>query len=55
VHSNHESGKQEPQKSEDTKDLREANENIRKSQGDDATGPTDSRKTGNKPAFDRDR
>lgn len=37
------------------KDLREANKNIRKSQGDDATGEVDSTKTGNKPAFDRGR
>ena len=33
----------------------EANENIRKSQGDDAAGPAKPGKTGNKPAFDRDR
>ena len=38
-----------------TKDLREANENVRQSQGDDATGPVDPKKAGNKPAFDRDR
>ena len=44
-----------PKEMEKPKDLREANENIRKSQGDDATGEVDSRKTGNKPAFDRDR
>jgi hypothetical protein len=35
--------------------VREANENVRKSQGDHATGPVDSRRTGNKPALDRDR
>jgi len=33
----------------------EANENIRKSQGDDATDAESGRKTGNRPAFDRDR
>ena len=42
-------------KPDETEDLREANENIRQSQGDDATGPVDSTKTGNKPAFDRGR
>jgi hypothetical protein len=39
-----------------TKDLREANENIRK--GQDEEGPDtqiDPKKTGNKPRFDRDR
>ena len=49
---------QEPKttrRSEGTKDLREANENVRKSQGDDATGPVNNKKSGNKPAFDRDR
>jgi hypothetical protein len=45
----------DPDKREEPKDLREANENIRRSQGDDAMGPTESRKAGNKPAFDRDR
>lgn len=40
----------------ETKDLREANENVRKAQGDDAVGKTvDPKKTGNKPRFDRDR
>ncbi len=39
-----------------TKDLREANENIRKAQDDEATAePVDPKKTGNKPRFDRDR
>lgn len=39
-----------------TKNLREANENIRKAQGEDAAATTvDPRKTGNKPRFDRDR
>lgn len=39
-----------------TKDLREANENTRKAQGDDAADTTSSgRRSGNKPAFDRDR
>lgn len=40
---------------EDTKTPEEANENIRKSQGDDVTDPADAKKTGNRPAFDRDR
>ena len=40
----------------ETKNLREANENIRKAQDEDATGTTiDPKKTGNKPRFDRDR
>ena len=40
----------------DTGDLREANENIRKAQGDDAMDtPVDPKKAGNKPRFDRDR
>lgn len=40
----------------DTKDLREANENIRKAEDDKTTGtPVDPKKTGNKPRFDRDR
>jgi hypothetical protein len=39
-----------------TKDLREANENIRKSQDEEDTGQEiDPKKTGNKPRFDRDR
>ena len=39
-----------------TKDLREANENIRKAQDEDPTGrAVDPKKTGNKPRFDRDR
>jgi hypothetical protein len=52
-----------------TKDPGEANANIRKARGDDATAaghrdtdgdakkpvPADSRRTGNRPAFDRDR
>jgi len=33
----------------------EASENIRKSQGDDATDAESEKKTGNRPAFDRDR
>jgi hypothetical protein len=33
----------------------EANENIRKSQGDDAMDAENGRKAGNRPAFDRDR
>lgn len=40
----------------ETKDLREANDNVRKSQDDEATGaPVDPKKTGNQPRFDRDR
>jgi len=42
----------------DTKDLREANDNIRKSQDDEATETETAvapKKTGNKPRFDRDR
>ena len=40
----------------DTKDLREAQDNVRKARGEDATGePVDPKKTGNKPRFDRDR
>lgn len=39
-----------------TKDLREANENIRKAQNEEgAEAPIDPKKTGNKPRFDRDR
>lgn len=40
-----------------TKDLREANENIRKAQDDEEGTSTavDPKKTGNKPRFDRDR
>lgn len=39
-----------------TKDLREANENIRKSQDEEPTDTSvDPKKTGNKPRFDRDR
>ena len=39
---------------EDPKDLREANRNIRKSQGDDAVDST-AKRAGNRPVFDRDR
>jgi len=40
----------------ETKDLREANENIRKAQDEEPTGTSvDPKKTGNKPRFDRDR
>jgi hypothetical protein len=40
----------------ETKDLREANDNIRKAQDEEATGTSvDPKKTGNKPRFDRDR
>ena len=45
---------QQPDKRKEPEELRKANENIRKSQGDAASGPVD-RKAGNKPAFDRDR
>ena len=39
-----------------TNDLREANENIRKARGEDATDtPVDTNRTGNRPRFDRDR
>lgn len=39
-----------------TKDLREANENIRKAQDEESTDASvDPKKTGNKPRFDRDR
>ena len=39
-----------------TKDLREANENIRKAQDEeDTNAPIDPKKAGNKPRFDRDR
>jgi len=39
-----------------TKDLREAGENIRKAQDEDPTGASvDPKKTGNRPRFDRDR
>jgi len=37
------------------KDLRDANANIRKAQGDDATEDATEQKSGNKPRFDRDR
>ena len=40
----------------ETKDLREANENIRKSLDEEGGDlPIDPKKTGNKPRFDRDR
>lgn len=40
----------------ETKDLREANDNIRKAQDEEPTGAAvDPQKTGNKPRFDRDR
>jgi hypothetical protein len=39
-----------------TKDLREAGENIRKAQDEEPTGASvDPKKTGNRPRFDRDR
>jgi hypothetical protein len=40
----------------ETKDLREANDNIRKAQDEEETGtPVDPKKTGNRPRLDRDR
>jgi hypothetical protein len=40
----------------ETRDLREANENIRKAQDEDTADTSlDPKKTGNKPRFDRDR
>jgi hypothetical protein len=41
----------------ETKTLREANENIRKAQDEEATNTAsvDPKKTGNRPRFDRDR
>jgi hypothetical protein len=40
----------------ETRDLGEANRNIREAQDDEPTGPSvDPKKTGNKPRFDRDR
>ena len=39
----------------ETKDVRDANDNIRKAQGEDATDPASGGKTGNRPRFDRDR
>lgn len=43
----------DPQK---VRDLREANENVRKARDEDATdAAVDPKKTGNKPALDRDR
>jgi hypothetical protein len=39
-----------------TKDLREANENIRKAQDEEVTDTSvEPKKTGNRPRFDRDR
>lgn len=41
-----------------TRDLREANENVRKAQDEEPQGTApavDPKKTGNKPRFDRDR
>jgi hypothetical protein len=38
-----------------TRDLKEANENIRKAEGDDSTATTRNARKGNRPAFDRDR
>jgi hypothetical protein len=38
-----------------TRDSREANENIRKAEGDDSTATTRNARKGNRPALDRDR
>ena len=44
------------ERSETPKDVREANENIRKAQDEEATETAvDPKKAGNKPRFDRDR
>ncbi len=40
---------------DDATDVREANENIRKAQGEDATGTPSDERSGNRPRFDRDR
>lgn len=42
-------------KEDGPKDLQQANENIRKAEGDEPAPPADTRKSGNRPAFDRDR
>lgn len=55
MYSKDETQKDDNAKTEENKDLRKANENVRKGQGDDATSPMDTKKSGNKPAFDRDR
>ena len=51
--------KDQPPKPADTteqpEDLRRANENIRKAQGDDAAGSVDTKRAGNKPEIDRGR
>ena len=51
--------KPEEERDQELRQLRRAEENLRKAQGDDATGPTDQsvdpNRTGNKPRFDRDR
>jgi hypothetical protein len=41
-------------RSKEAKDVREANKNVRKAQGEE-NGRTYGGKTGNRPAFDRDR
>ena len=47
--------KHEETKREEPKDLQQANENIRKAEGDESLSEADPQKTGNKPALDRDR
>lgn len=39
----------------EAEDVRKANDNIRKAQGDDATGTPSDERDGNRPRFDRDR
>lgn len=39
----------------DIQEVREANENIRKAQGDDSTDASPDDRSGNRPRFDRDR
>lgn len=44
-----------PAKGDEPRDLQEANENIRKAEDDEPTPASEARRTGHKPAFDRDR
>jgi hypothetical protein len=39
----------------ETRNVREANDNIRKAQGEDATEAPSEGRSGNRPRFDRDR
>jgi hypothetical protein len=53
---NESSSKHEQTDRREPKDLRQANENIRKSEGDQMEPPAAGKgKSGNRPAFDRDR